>query len=186
MTVLRAGNVWRQVVNIRLTLYQPPPIVMVITMAAHEFPENREIIWLSPHCSQNSTSTDFVEKHINLNNKKHPYLNIHLFVNHFVTLDFGKCYKTTCHYFHTGFVGCFANTFLSLFNFLIFLLLNFSRLNPMISPWYDKKRHKKEVFRSKEPLQSRPTCWKLSLRWLWSSGWQNSRISFPSKSYKTG
>lgn len=26
------------------------------------------------------------------------------------------------------------------------------------------------------------TCWKLSLKWLWSSWWQNSRISFPSRS----
>lgn len=26
------------------------------------------------------------------------------------------------------------------------------------------------------------TCWKLSLKWLWSSGWQNSWMSFPNRS----
>lgn len=30
--------------------------------------------------------------------------------------------------------------------------------------------------------EKKPTCWKLSLRWPWSSGWQNSRIPLPSRS----
>lgn len=31
-------------------------------------------------------------------------------------------------------------------------------------------------------LRVQVTCWKLSRRWLWSSEWQNSRMSFPSRS----
>lgn len=31
-------------------------------------------------------------------------------------------------------------------------------------------------------LKTWHTCWKPSLKWLWSSGWQNSKTSFPSRS----